>query len=59
MQQRRYDKETAATIRKAKQDMEDWMSGLQSPPGEHDLKVWQAGYIYGLNRGAGNKDKKK
>ena len=56
-QKRKYDAETASIIRKAKKDMSDWIAGLGYAPSEHDLKVWQAGYIYGINRGAGNRDK--
>jgi hypothetical protein len=50
-QKRKYNAETASIIRKAKKDMTDWIAGLGYSPSEHDLRVWQAGYIYGINRG--------
>jgi hypothetical protein len=51
-QKRIIEAETAAIIRKAKKDMEQWISSLQSLPSEHDIRIWQAGYISGINRGA-------
>ena len=56
-QKRKYDAETAAIIRKAKKDMSDWISTLGYVPDERELRIWQAGYVYGINRGAGNKEK--
>lgn len=57
MQKRKYDAETAAIIRKAKKDMSDWIGTLGYVPDERELRIWQAGYIYGINRGLGTKDK--
>jgi hypothetical protein len=56
-QKRKYDAETSSIIRKAKKDMSDWISALGYIPDEKDIKTWQAGYIYGINRGSSNKDK--
>jgi hypothetical protein len=56
-ERRKHDAETAAIIRKAKKDMSDWIDTLDYMPDERDLRIWQSGYIYGINRGAGNKGK--
>lgn len=56
-QKRKHDAETSAIIRKAKKDMTNWIGTLGRAPVEVEVKAWQAGYIYGINRGAGNKDK--
>jgi hypothetical protein len=56
-EKRKYSSETKAIVKKAKRDMADWIANLDYIPDEKDLRTWQAGYIYGINRGAGNKDK--
>ena len=53
-ERRKHNAETAAIIKKAKKDMSDWLLTLDYVPDEKDLRIWQAGYIYGINRGAGN-----
>lgn len=56
-QKRKFDAETASIIRKAKKDMSDWISGLGYLPDEREIRSWQSGYIYGINRASGNRDK--
>ena len=56
-ERRKHDAEVAAIVKKAKQDMADWMLVNNIMPSEQEMKIWQAGYLYGLNRGVGNKDK--
>lgn len=56
-EKRKYDAETSSIIRKAKKDMGDWMISLGRPPGTAEVKAFQAGYISGINRATGNKDK--
>jgi hypothetical protein len=56
-QKRKHSAETAAIIRKAKKDMMSWISTIGYSPNEQEVRAWQAGYISGINRGAGNKDK--
>jgi hypothetical protein len=51
-QKRKQDAELAAIIRKAKIDMEKWISGLPAVPSEIEIKAFQAGYIAGINRGS-------
>jgi hypothetical protein len=52
--QRKHDAETAAIIRKAKVDMTRWVAALGYTPSESEVRVWQAGYIAGINRASGN-----
>jgi len=56
-QKRKYDAETAAIIRKAKVDMNRWISGLSEMPSESETRAWQAGYISGINRATGQVEK--
>ncbi len=51
-EKRKQDAELAAIIRKAKIDMEKWISGLSTVPSEVEIKAFQAGYIAGINRGS-------
>lgn len=51
-QKRKQSAEVAAIIRKAKIDMERWISSLSSMPTEIEIKAFQAGYIAGINRGS-------
>lgn len=51
-QKRKQDAELSAIIRKAKTDMQKWISGLTVLPSETEIKAFQAGYIAGINRGS-------
>lgn len=51
-QKRKQDAQLAAIIRKAKIDMERWISDLPTLPSEIEIKAFQAGYIAGINRGS-------
>lgn len=51
-QKRKQDAELAAIIRKAKTDMQKWISSLTVLPSESEIKAFQAGYIAGINRGS-------
>jgi hypothetical protein len=51
-QKRKQTAELSAIIRKAKTDMERWMSTLSTLPSEAEIKAFQAGYIAGINRGS-------
>lgn len=37
---------------KAKIDTADWLSRLPYVPSDLEIKAFQAGYIYGINRGS-------
>jgi hypothetical protein len=39
-------------VRKAKQDMSDWIMKLDRMPTQPEILAFQAGYISGMNRGA-------
>ena len=39
-------------LRKAKQDMADWVMNLKRMPSKAEILAFQAGYISGMNRGA-------
>lgn len=54
-QERKISKETASITRKAKIDMQKYISSLSELPSEKEMRAWQAGYIAGINRGANNK----
>ena len=54
-QERKISKEAASIARKAKADMQRYVSSLSELPSEREIRAWQAGYISGLNRGANNK----
>ena len=56
-EKRKHDNEIKKIVGKAKQDMIDWLSKQDGLTTERDMKVWQEGYLYGINRGAGNKNK--
>ena len=43
-------------IIKAKKDMADWVATQNGMVSERDMQVWQQGYMYGLNRGAGERE---
>jgi hypothetical protein len=51
-QKRKQDAELSAIIRKAKVDMQKWISSLTVLPSETEIKAFQAGYIAGINRGS-------
>lgn len=51
-EKRKQDAQLAAIIRKAKIDMEKWISALPTVPSEIEIKAFQAGYISGINRGS-------
>lgn len=51
-QKRKQSGELAAIVRKAKADMQKWMSDLSDIPSEKEIKAFQAGYIAGINRGS-------
>jgi hypothetical protein len=55
-QKRKQDAELAAIIRKAKIDMQKWISSLTVLPSEIEIKAFQAGYIAGINRGSNAKE---
>jgi hypothetical protein len=54
-EKRKHDAELKAIVKKAKQDMASWIQEADFDPSEWEIKVWQSGYIYGLNRGTGAK----
>lgn len=54
-EERKISKETASITRKAKIDMQRYVSSLPELPSEKEIRAWQAGYIAGINRGANNK----
>ena len=43
-------------LRKAKQDMADWVISLNRMPSKAEILAFQAGYISGMDRGANDKD---
>lgn len=43
-------------VRKAKQDMADWIMKLDRMPSQSEILAFQAGYISGMNRGVNDKD---
>jgi hypothetical protein len=53
-QKRILDKEAAAVTRKAKIDMQRYVSSLSELPSEKEIRAWQAGYIAGTNRASNN-----
>lgn len=55
-QKRKQDAQLSAIIRKAKIDMERWVSTLSAMPSEIEIKAFQAGYIAGINRGSAVKE---
>lgn len=55
-QKRKQDAQLAAIIRKAKIDMQKWISSLSEMPSEIEIRAFQAGYIAGINRGSAVKE---
>ena len=53
-QKRILDKEAAAVTRKAKIDMQGYVSELSELPSEKEIRAWQAGYVAGINRASNN-----
>jgi hypothetical protein len=52
---RRDNKKVLETVmRKAKQDMADWIMEIDRMPNKAEILAFQAGYISGMNRGANN-----
>lgn len=52
---RRDNKKILDTVmRKAKQDMAEWITEIDRLPTEEEIRAFQAGYISGMNRGANN-----
>jgi hypothetical protein len=54
-QKRKHTAELAAIIRKAKEDMQRWISSLSELPSQAEIRAFQAGYIAGINRGSNQK----
>ena len=53
---RKQEAQLASIVRKAKIDMEKWISNLSVMPTEIEIKAFQAGYIAGINRGSAAKE---
>jgi hypothetical protein len=52
---RRSNERVIKTIKnKAVKDTETWILSLSSPPTKAEVLAFQAGYIYGMNRGTSN-----
>jgi hypothetical protein len=43
-------------IRKAKQDMAEWILKIDRMPSQAEVLAFQEGYIYGMNRGANDEN---
>ena len=43
-------------VRKAKQDMADWVMKIDRMPSKSEILAFQAGYISGMNRGANDQN---
>ncbi len=43
-----------AIKKKAVKDTETWILSLSSPPTKSEVLAFQAGYVYGMNRGTNN-----
>ena len=43
-------------IRKAKQDMAEWILKIDRMPSQAEILAFQEGYIYGMNRGANDEN---
>ena len=56
-EKRKYKAETASIIKKAKRDMTTWIESIGRIPSEDEIRIWQAGYIAGINREEANRDK--
>lgn len=51
-EKRKVQSELKSVINKAKIDMEKWMSLIDDEPTMKEVRAWQSGYIYGMNRAA-------
>jgi hypothetical protein len=52
---RRNNERIISTIKKkAVKDTETWILSLSSPPTKSEVLAFQAGYVYGINRGTSN-----
>ena len=51
-QEKKLAREIAKMIEKAKIDTADWASKMPYVPSDLEIKAFQAGYIYGINRGS-------
>jgi hypothetical protein len=49
-EKRKLDRQTQAVIKRAKQDMQNYVEKLEELPSEAEIRAWQAGYISGINR---------
>ena len=49
-EKRQLKSEFDSIIKKAKRDMETWISLIDEEPTVKEMRAWQSGYIYGLNR---------
>jgi len=43
-------------VRKAKQDMAEWILKIDRMPSKSEILAFQAGYISGMNRGANDEN---
>ena len=56
-EKRKHEAEIKSIVKKAKQDMTDWVQDLGKMPSSEELLAWQAGYLSGINRATGQIDK--
>jgi hypothetical protein len=49
-EKRKLERQKAAIVKKAKQDMQEFVDSLDRMPTEQEIVAWQAGYISGINR---------
>jgi hypothetical protein len=49
-EKRKLDRQKAAIVKKAKQDMQEFVDSLDRMPTEQEIVAWQSGYISGMNR---------
>jgi hypothetical protein len=49
-ERRKAKAEIDTIINKAKKDMEKWMSIIDEEPTLKEIRAWQSGYVYGINR---------
>jgi hypothetical protein len=49
-EKRKLDRQKAAIVKKAKQDMQEFVDSLNRMPTEQEILAWQAGYVSGMNR---------
>ena len=55
LEKRKITRDISILVKKAKIDMETYISSLGYTPSDFEVKAWQAGYIAGINRGTSNK----